>query len=369
MSRLDVVKGLVSKQKEKQHTLKKDMENNAERIKRLKAFAENTPEYLKQLNKEFEELTSLNDNEVTMLFVVAGLQVLRQHFLTNFKPRLDDQTAAKDTWGHKDEHSDRHQWYYNPTLNEISNNPVPFDANIGANGALAGGGKLGHRATAIGHDPLLGLIFGTANIATSTLTNYKFESYHIRTHNVLHKDVFAEKADTKKVLERTLNKLMYEGFDGKAKVGVSFLKEIIHLRTDMKSHNGLPLPIISVIDPKMASKLAEYGFDFTNVVTVVEQVMMARLINGLIAMYHYSFYDGSISEDLYKVKTKKIICYSNVIASGINLAEVYITDNMNLLDIGGIANTIYEVVTSGKFIKKVKRDFIFGEYDAALAAL
>lgn len=53
----------------------------------------------------------------------------------------------------------------------------------------------------------------------------------------------------------------------------------------------------------------------------------------------------------------------------LSVSEVYITDNMDLLDIGGIANTIYEVVTSGKFIKKVKRDFIFGEYDVALAAL
>ena len=56
-------------------------------------------------------------------------------------------------------------------LDEIITNPVPFDANVGANGALSGGGKMGHRVTAIGHDPLLGLIFGTANIATNLGTN------------------------------------------------------------------------------------------------------------------------------------------------------------------------------------------------------
>lgn len=44
---------------------------------------------------------------------------------------------------------------------------------------------MGHRVTAIGHDPLLGLIFGTANIATSTLTNAHFDSFHIYTQQKL----------------------------------------------------------------------------------------------------------------------------------------------------------------------------------------
>ena len=84
--------------------------------------------------------------------------------------------------GHGAEHSNRHHNYYNPSLEEIITNPVPFDANIGADGALCGGGQMGHRVTAIGHDPLLGLIFGTANIATATLTTSSFESYHIYTN-------------------------------------------------------------------------------------------------------------------------------------------------------------------------------------------
>ena len=49
--------------------------------------------------------------------------------------------------------------------------------------------------------------------------------------------------------------------------------------------------------------------------------------------------------------------------------EVAITEDVKLLDIGGIANTIFELVTSVKFMRKVKRDFIFGTYDKALEAL
>ncbi|MBQ7454182.1 MAG: hypothetical protein IJS69_03925, partial [Selenomonadaceae bacterium] len=237
---------------------------------------------------------------------------------------------------------------------------------IGANGALKGGGYMGHRVTAIGHDPLLGLIFGTANIATSTLTNNSFESFHIKTSN--HRDIFAEQASTALVLQKTAEKFS-EGTEGLKKVGVSFAKELIHLRSDVNTHNSLPLPLISVIDSKFAADLASYGLDFANVLTVFNQVVLARLINSLIAMYHFSFYDGGISKDLYRVKTKKFICYSNVIASGVNIAEVISTRNPLLLDIGGIANTIFELVTSVKFMKKVKRDFIFGSYDATLEAL
>ena len=119
----------------------------------------------------------------------------------------------------------------------------------------------------------------------------------------------------------------------------------------------------------MASELASYGFDFSNAITVLKQAAFARMINCLIAMYHYSFYDGSMPRDLYKVKTKKILCYSNVIASTINIAEVGITKNFKLLDIGGIANTIFELVVSIPFMKKVKREFILGTYDNSLAEL
>lgn len=367
MNILDQIDEIANEQKEKQIQLGLEIHRNYERVKKLRVFAENTPEYLKELDREFEEETALNENEIIMMFVVVGLQLFRQHFLTKFTERVDDQTAAKNTPGHEKEHSDRHQRYYNPTLTEIRESPVPFDANVGAKGALAGGGKMGHRVTALGHDPLLGLVIGTANIATSTLTNSRFESFHIRTRNK--RDTFTQRALTSLVLQKTVEKLFYGGIEGKKIVGYSFFKELVHLHSDVNTKNSLPLPIISAIDSEWAAELAEYGFDFSNVITVAKQVMYARLINSFVAMYHYSFYDGSIPKDFYKVKTKKIICYSNVIASSINIAEVYFTQDYDLLDIGGIANTIFEVVTSVKFIRKVKRDFIFGTYDSALAAL
>ncbi len=365
MGRLEEIDALIAAEKNKYKSIRRDMNNNLERIERLRKFAEDTPAYLQALNEEFEYKTLLNGKEVSIMFIAVGLQLLRQHFLTKFNERVDDKTGGKEDPFHGKYFGRQHQ-YYNPSFEEILYNPVPFDANIGANGALAGGSFMGHRVTAIGHDPLLGLIFGTANIATSTLTTKDFDSYHIKSDG--NRDVFAEKASTVLVLQKTGEKF-FEGPEGFKKVGAAFVRELLHLRSDVNTHHSLPLPVVSVLDAKFASELASYGFDLANVLTVAKQVALARMINSFIAMYHFSFYDGGISEDLYKVKTKKIICYSNVIASGVNLAEVGLTKNFKLLDIGGIANTIFELVTSIKFMKKVKRDFIFGSYDAALEIL
>lgn len=65
---------------------------------------------------------------------------------------------------------------------------------------------------------------------------------------------------------------------------------------------------------------------------------------------------------LYEVWTRKIISYSNLIATSSNMAVVAVTGNMQKLDVGGMAVTIYRLITDAKFIREVKEEFIFGNY-------
>lgn len=329
---------------------------------RVKTVAENTRVILDDLDEKFCKKTGLNFEEVALMFFAVGLQIARQYLLTKFPKRLSDKEAAKKVKGKKEEHSNRKHRYYNPSLEEIETNPVPFDANIGSNGNLKGGGKMGHRVTTLGHDPILGLIFGTANIATSTLTTSSFLSFHIYTENK--RDYFKSKASTYKVLEATVNKTLYQGIEGKKIIATSFIKEIIHLQSDMYTKNSLPIPFISAMNPKLASKLAERGLDMANILTVSKQVTYAMFINDIIAMLHSLLYAGNteMEEKLHEVKTKKIIAYSNLIASASNLGVVAFTENLNLLDIGGIGVTILEFIKYREFQKKVKEEFIFGSY-------
>jgi len=330
---------------------------------RVRGVVENTKEILDDLDEQFCKRTSLTKVDMGFLFVAIGLQIVRQYLLTKFPQRLDDQTASKLTAGHGEEHSNRLHRYYNPSLDEIITNPVPFDANIGSGGALRGGGKLGHRVTAIGHDPILGLIFGTANIATATLTTSSFDSYHIYT-NMAGRDFFKNHARTDLVLHNTANKLLNCGIEGKTILGASLLKEIIHLKSDINTTHSLPLPVIPAINSKLASELAGYGLDMSNVLTVGKQATYATLINTMIAMVHRLFFDGISATDrkLYEVRTRKILSYSNLVATSTNLAVVAITEDMSSLDLGGLAVTVYRLITYRKFIRQVKEEFIFGSY-------
>lgn len=330
---------------------------------RVRKIVENTGEILDDLDEQFSRKTGLTKVDTAFLFTAIGLQIVRQYLVTKFPERLGDQEAAKNTFGHHEEHSNRSHRYYNPSLQEIITNPVPFDANIGANGALAGGNQMGHRVTAIGHDPLLGLIFGTANIATSTLTTSNFTSYHIYT-NDRGRDYFRNQARTELVLRYTMDKMFHQGMEGKKIVAVSLAKEIIHLRSDVYTKNSLPLPAISGIDSKAAASLAAYGIDMANIMTVGKQASYATLINFLIATIHGMFLetDNEMERRLYQVRTRKILSYSNLIASSSNLAVVAATQNMKMLDLGGLSVTIYHLITDRKFIIQVKKDFIFGGY-------
>ncbi|MDE6212407.1 MAG: hypothetical protein K2M70_02860 [Lachnospiraceae bacterium] len=360
-------------------TITGHMQMIADESARVAEVAANAERILTEIDEKFEKCTGLNKLDISFLFLAVALQVVRQYTRTKFPERLDDKTAANNTKGHIKEKSDRTHRYYNPSLEEICGSedrppcPVPFDANIGANGALSGGKYMGHRVTAIGHDPILGLVFGTANIATSTLTNKDLQSYHIYT-NDMGMDYFKNKANTGLVLSKTKDKLLHEGIEGKTKVGASLIKEIIHLNSDIRTKNSLPLPFISVIDAGLAADLASNGLDMANIVTVGKQATYSIFINAIISMLHGLFYDESVeySRKIYEVRTRKILSYSNFIASASNL--IYVGANVSLgnedalrsLDIGGLLVTVYRIATDAKFIRKVKQEFIEQEFFAQI---
>lgn len=324
---------------------------------------------IEDIERDFKRATKLTDVDIAFLFLAVALQCLRQYVL---KPiidtkRVSDQEAAKQS-GKAEEHSDRKHRLYNPSLEEIISNPVPFDANRGSKGALTGGGKLGHRAATPGHDPILGLVFGTANIATSTLTNWRMQSWHIKTDGK--RDTFGQNARTDLVLSRTIDKLMHQGLDGKILVGTSIVKEIVHLRSDIFSTNSLPLPFVSAIDPKLAGELAKRGLDMAGVIDAGKQFAFAMAIDTLIAFIHSLFYDEAdgLSRSIYEVRTRRVLMYSNIIASASNVIAVALAAYMGaadtavkIVDWGGYLNTLRHIVFDTKFINEVKRDFLKNE--------
>ena len=354
---------------------------------------------IKDIDRQFEKATKLTGVDIAFLFVAAAVQVLRQCLLRFVPPeRLSDQEAAEMVKNGEKEKSNRHHRLYCPSLEEVRTNPVPFDANLGSDGFLAGFGALSHRGATPGHDPVVGLVVGTANIATSTITNWEWQSRHV--HSGIYgnlsgqREIIGKNANTPKVFSYAENKLMYQGMEGKRIIGMSLAKEIIHLKSDTYTQDSLALPIITTLDPKVIGDLVKHGFDmatirkhaddFTtaaqkagdlankgldmaNVASytkqAVKQAGYAILINAFVAVIHGFFYNESmgLSRSMYEVRTRRILSYSNIIASGINIIGTAVTQDLHNLDFGGILVTLHRIASDARYIHEIKRDFLKNE--------
>lgn len=356
-----------------------DLENIAISAEGTAMIARNSDLIIGEIDCQFEKATKLNSTDITFLLMATALQCLRQYVIGAITQRVDDKTAAKKTKGHTEEHSARSHRLYNPSLDEIKNSPVPFDAIYGGKVfGLGIGGGFTHRAKTVGHDPLLGWIFGTMNIATSTVTvSEGLQTYHVLTgtlSNGATRDKISMHADNSKMLHACADKLLHEGVEGKSKIGLSLMKEAIHLKSDIYSTASLPIPVVSTISVDTARDLANYGLDMGNLAKVSSQAGFAILINSLIGMIHGLFYDESVdlNKKMYAVKTRKILSYSNMIASASNVIAVAIAatigattgnpelvrQSVNYLDIGGIMVTVYRIISDRQFICEVKKEFL-----------
>lgn len=198
-------------------------------------------------------------------------------------------------------------------------------------------------------------------------------------------DFLKYRAETSKVLSYTYDKLLNQGDEGKKIVAFSLVKEGVHLLSDLNTKNSLPFPIISTVDPELASALADYGIDMSNIVNVGKQIAVSSAINLIVVMLHRLLYneqrDGDIK--LYEVRTRKIIDYSNIIASTSNILVVaigagigagtnkpdLIKKSLQKIDIGGFIVTLHRLINDGSFIKDIKEEFLANRwYDIVINA-
>lgn len=341
---------------------------------RVADFAHNSAKTINDLEAEFESQTELSKGDMKTLFLATAAQCVRQYILTDFPDRLNDKEAAELTPGHTQEHSDRSHRYYNPSLNEIITNPVPFDAMYGSPDFNLGLSGRTHRRRTLGHDPALGWIFGTANIATSTVTTSDLKSYHVKTGTEIKMDRITNNAHTPLIFHYTKEKLLNNGLEGKIILGTSLIKEFVHLRSDIKTRESLPFPVVFAFSPELAKNLASHGIDMANTINVGKQASYSILINTLIAMIRYLFYDADKekSRRLYDARTRNILSYSNLIASASNVLYIAISASLGnmasskKLDIGGFIVTLHRLISDTKFIQEVKEEFVFSNFKSKL---
>ena len=150
------------------------------------------------------------------------------------------------------------------------------------------------------------------------------------------------------------------------------VRQAIHLASDKYCVEGLPIPILSSIDPQKAQELIEKGLNSIEFGKLVKHDLLqigasaaiSTIINLIIEAIYLFCIQSNLSMDVRRVKIKKIIRISDVISSSSNLLYVSLTKNINKLDIGGIGVTMINLLRSNDFIIGVKREYISENFNA-----
>lgn len=338
---------------------------------------DNLPQYIEEIDLEFEKNTGLNKVDACFVMLACVLQAGRIVLVRHYKDRLSDKESAQNTPGHGEEHSSRRTAKYYASIDEIKENPVPFDCvqkeevvKRNGNPKLSG---MNHRYKAIGHDPYLGLIFGTANIITNTITvaegAFKFSTYHVHTgtsFNGGNIDKICAGASTPLMFEKIGQRLHNEKKEGYKALGFALAKEVIHLLSDVSTKKSLPLPIVSAISPNLSRILGYLDIDYYNIKLLEKEAGLALVVNSIIRLLHGFAYneDKDGSRDLYNVRTLKIIdlsseivTFSSVIECAVRMAmgdEKALRD----FDMGGTIVSLWHILNDPYTIAKIKHEYI-----------
>jgi hypothetical protein len=347
---------------------------------RVAEVAGKSREIIDNIEAEFERQTGFNGVDIAFLFFATALQCARIYIInkvTKIEPA--GQGNTKEDILHKlqdkllksldDGTVLQPQKYYAPLNQIIYGRGVPYDATayLSENYGLFKGAN--HRFATLGHDPILGLIFGTANILTNTITCVKAPlvvTNHVVYDSFMKNPKIAEFGMTTVMLKNAVKRVK----DDKVSVVAAIIKQIIHIGTDMYTPCGIQMPGTNlVLSNKNAEMLTKY-ISMGDILKISASAEWAVFINFIISTLHMLLYDEEKyeSRDVYCVKTRKILMYSNLIATSSNViitAVNAIGGNeaaLKDLDIGGLIVTIHRLITDIDFIQRVKEEFVFGKF-------
>ena len=203
---------------------------------------------------------------------------------------------------------------------------VPYDAQDNRNTTIyvEGLSAYYHRLLSLGHDPLLGLIFGVADILTGRMTT-------IDKAGKIVSQVMENYADRKET-----------------DVFAAIAKQIIHFKSDITTSMGLPAPLMGLFNLLQFGKIGEYeqtiaeivqgmyyeGYDFIHFCTLSIPVMIVEVVTRIGYAFKrikegYSVKE-SIPFSLNREKHPKLatmLFIGHSAATAVNAGKVYFTQN------------------------------------------
>ena len=367
-------------------------EADDERINAL--IVQSTAEYgdhIDRINAEFKERVKLQGDDLKYLFFASMLQVARV-LIINSITKINKAGAdnKQEAWLHQKQDEifskfkdspetvNDHDKYYASIHHILTNRGVPYDAtrggkNFGIFGRIGGHKGANHRFATLGHDPVFGLIFGTANIMNNTITTVREDGllpFEIPSPISLPRTYFAgytngkdpqitDNANTVKMLKRSSGRV----FEEPQAAAAALIKQLIHIGTDLYTPCGIQFPLANVVlDRAHAETLTKY-VSTGDILKVGAQAGLAAGINWLIATLHgcqyvYSSNNEKFSLETYQARTKKILLISESIVTSSSIIYSCITNNPRCLDLGGAAVLMYRLFTDVRFITRLKEEYL-----------
>jgi hypothetical protein len=352
--------------------------------KRLHSIAINTTNILTDLDEEFSKRTSLGWQDIKFLFAATALQCIRIYVINtltkvqpagagNVKENLLHKIQGKLLGTLNDGVPLTPSPYYAPLMQICTARGVPYDATRfkGVNHGFFK--EANHRFATFGHDPIVGLIVGTSNILTNTITCRSKGplpvpiTCHVEYDMDLKNPCIGDVCSTIEALKAAAYRIDNDAVS----IVAALIKQIIHIGTDLYTPCGIQIPGANLIlDNRYAEELTKYvsAGDF---IKIGVSYQIFNLINMFISSLHMLTCQSTSHRDkeLHHVKTMKILEYSNIIATGsnviINAVRSYYGDGKALKDIdfAGLIGTIMMLIRNDEIKRKIKREFIFGEYE------
>lgn len=350
--------------------------------KSVREYGEN----LERIDREFKERTKLQDADAAFVVAATMLQVARVLVINSLTEveRAGAGNAKEDALhnfqdrvfsGFDDGGPAESGRLFASKSHILSSRGVPYDATRYEAENLKIFKGANHRFATLGHDPVLGLVFGTSNIMTNSITCVKDANVFgigariPATYSVSY-DAFGKNpligapAGTVEMLVAAGRRVVSEPDAAAA----ALIKQLIHIGTDLYTPCGIQVPFANLVLDKAHTEALTKYVSTGDVLKVGMQAGMTVLINWLIAALHGCSLifkdDGSdYCTEMYQARTKKIILISDTIATSSSVVQASITKNPKCLDLGGAAVLVYRLFSNARFVAKLKEEFLQSELD------
>jgi hypothetical protein len=398
-------------------------------IDRALGICEQSDEIINDLEQNFLNNTKLSKNDIPFLFMAVSLQTLRWCMMPKLdldysqierKDRLESsevkhggaldgkksgrQYEMPEINKYKSENKEKYTFEENEYRKKLQGNgsykylswieilfhAVPYDAMDGSENILIKSkniigkttfispigkqlnGKNHHVAT-LGHDPILGWIFGTMNIASSTITFCDLQTYPVIQNEQL--DKWQQSIDylhPTSVLE-TIDYCINSFREDYKRVPAAVARQAMHMQSDKYTKDGLQIPLLT---PDKAQKLINEGWNsyelerilkktMKNIGIVSSQFAVAEMINIIIrSIYLFANADKDIG--IIKTKIERILSISSIMAETSNVAVVVATRNYEKLDVGGLISMVHQIALDVKTRTEMEMEFLNNEFDKLL---